>query len=731
MTSSAVLWTFGLFLSGESMHANIKVKSRRQVWSVLGTSGFFILVALVLTLMMMKVIFTMRDGANVIDDNRAIQASKAAASSMVRRLSGTVRDNAVWDEAYEAFNSGDRADWAYNNWGSTTEDYALYDGAVVSDLAGGQPSAYLKGKPFSPEDYFGPQFQRQIAKAGNLIKDPQVNFFKVDGNIILASSQAIQPYKNDTRPIRFVLTFFKALNVDVVDAIASNYQIAGLHLGTTPSATQLNLPIKDMNGTVIGYFMWPRQVPGTLVYNEVYALLIGAISLLCLFLVGILIAGSLEARRLSQLALNARRDASTDSLSGLLNRSGLLASFESMLAIKAESEKFILYLIDLDGFKAVNDTWGHAIGDDLIRQVAKTLEHCHPELCVAARFGGDEFAVIQAGDSPPEEICSSVLEIFRTPFNLDGRTVEVGASIGYAIATDVYSALELVRRADMALYEAKENGRGRASAYSHDLDLERAQRADLEGKLKLALDNDEVTTVYQPLADAATGEMRGVEALARWNTPSGPISPEVFIPLAEKSGLIDQLGLAVLKKAIRAAKDWPNINVSVNVSPHQLCNPNFPSEVALLLAQEDFSPLRLTLEVTEGVLMSNPDQASRAINALKAAGIHFALDDFGCGYASIGALRQFGFDRMKIDRSLVWAMDDQNRGVEILRATISLAVALGIPVTAEGIETDRQARILREAGCDQLQGFMIGRAMSANEISKLASFETEAARTAR
>ena len=727
MTSSAVLWTFGLFQPGESMRANIKAKSRGQVWSVLGASGFFILVALVLTMMMMKVIFTMRDSANSIDDSRAINASQAAASSMARRLSSTVRDNAVWDDAYEALNANNAVDWVYKNWGETTEDYALYDGAVVSDLAGGELSAYLKGKQFSPESYFGPEFRRQITKAGNLLKDSQVNFFVAGGNIVLASSQAIQPYKFDGRPIRFVLTFFKTLNADVIDSIATNYQIAGLHLGIEPSTAHLNLPIKDIDGAVIGYFTWPSQTPGTLIYNQVYSSLVGAILLLCLFLAGILVAGSFEARRLSLLANNARRDASTDSLSGLLNRSGLLASFEGMLTIKAESEKLVLYLIDLDGFKSVNDTWGHAVGDELIRQVAAALEHSHSELCAAARFGGDEFAVIQAGDSPPDEICSAILEVFKKPFNLDGRVVEVGASIGYAISTDIYSALELVRRADMALYQAKGKGRGQACAYSHDLDLERAQMADLEGMLKAALEKDEVTTVYQPLVDAATGKMLGVEALARWNTASGPISPEVFIPLAEKSGLIDQLGLAVLKNAIRATKAWPNINVSVNVSPHQLCNPNFPSEVISLLAQEEFSPLSLTLEVTEGVLMSNPDQARRAINALKTAGIRFALDDFGCGYASIGALRQFGFDRMKIDRSLVWAMDDQNRGVEILRATISLAAALGIPVTAEGIETDRQASVLREAGCDQLQGFMIGRPMSAQDISKLPCLAVAAA----
>jgi EAL domain-containing protein (putative c-di-GMP-specific phosphodiesterase class I) len=279
----------------------------------------------------------------------------------------------------------------------------------------------------------------------------------------------------------------------------------------------------------------------------------------------------------------------------------------------------------------------------------------------------------------------------------------------------------------MALYEGKESGRARWVAYAPHLDRERQRLARLEGELRNAIFNGDIEPFFQPLACARTGEFKGVEALARWRRGDTPVGPDVFIPLAEKSGLIDMLGLQMLRKSVRAAKSWPGLSLSVNVSPIQLCNPGFAGDVLELLAAERFDPKRLTLEITENVLISNPEQAKRAIDALKLNGIRFSLDDFGCGYASIGALRQFGFDRMKIDRSLVLAADRESSGIDVLKATISLAAALGIPVTAEGIETGRQAEVLRDAGCDQLQGYLVGRPMAPGDISQAIAKAADAA----
>jgi diguanylate cyclase (GGDEF)-like protein len=438
-----------------------------------------------------------------------------------------------------------------------------------------------------------------------------------------------------------------------------------------------------------------------------------AAGILALFLVAVLLAGVSEARRLRQLVEATRFEATHDGLSGLLNRHGLLNTLEKM----DKNAEVSLYLIDLDGFKAVNDAWGHAVGDELIRMVANALRACHPEILAAARLGGDEFALVQVGSIKHREIEKVVLTLFVEPFRIDGRTIEVGASIGVAPRTGNVAPLELLRRADMALYRAKENGKGQAVAYDLELDRERQRVADMEGELREAIASGAIEPVFQPLVSASTGAIIGIEALARWRSAAGSVSPEVFIPLAEKSGLIDALGVHMLRTSIRHARSWPNLTLSVNVSPIQLCNPDFAAQVITVLREADFDPNRLTLEITEGVLMSNPEQARRSIDQLRQVGIKFALDDFGCGYASIGALRQFGFDRMKIDRSLVSGIEENANGIGVLRATVALATALDIPVTAEGIENTQQAAILRDTGCDQFQGYLVGKPMSAHAIS--------------
>ncbi|MBB3657545.1 diguanylate cyclase (GGDEF)-like protein [Rhizobium sp. BK650] len=666
---------------------------------------------------MAHVVVTMARSANEIDDARATRAARAAIAAFASRLSATTTDNAVWDDAYQAISSPAAADWAYENWGKTSADYALYDGAIVIGPDGSSIiSAYAKGKPFEPGAFFGDAFYRQIDKAAAPGRGPVVNFIKTETGIALIVSQAVQPFAAQGElPKLSVLSLYKDLTPEVLSTLSGEHELEGLRIAATPEAGLLSTPITDMGGDVIGHLVWPSKAPGNTVFHQVYPYVAAAVIILVMFLGGVLLVGAIEARRLHQQAQAAIFQANHDSLSGLLNRHGLLALLEEFEGNDFSSPR--LFLVDLDGFKAVNDAWGHAVGDDLIRIVSRALIACHPEAVAAARLGGDEFALVQIGNAARKEIEETVLGLFAEPFKIDGRTIEVGASIGSAAREEDMTPLELLRRADMALYRAKENGRGRAIEYDPELDRERQRIAEMEGLLKSAISNGAIEAFFQPLVSASTGVVTGLEALARWRAPTGNISPEIFIPLAERCGLIDALGVHMLKTSIEHAKNWLDLTLSVNVSPVQLCNPEFAAEVISLLHELDFDPKRLTLEITEGVLMTNPEQARRSIDHLKQVGIKFALDDFGCGYASIGALRQFGFDRMKIDRSLVSALDQGSNGADVLRATISLATALQIPVTAEGIENTRQAAILREAGCDQLQGYLIGKPMSANDIS--------------
>lgn len=691
---------------------------RAQTSSIVATTLCFLVVALVLTGLVAHVVVTMTRSVNEIDDARASRAARAAIGALVARLNATTRDNAVWDDAYNAISSAAAADWAYDNWGKISLDYPLYDGAIVigpdrSSII----SAYAKGKPFQPGAFFGEAFYKQINAAADPGQAPMVNFIKTENGIALIASEAIQPFSTGAElPKLSVLSLYKELTPNVLDTLSNEHELEGLRLEARPTPNFLSTPIKDLKGAVIGYLVWPSKAPGSAVFHQVYPYVAAATIILALFLIGVLLVGASEARRLRQLAQTARFEASHDSLSGLLNRQGLL-SLLGELAPADTTSPSRLYLVDLDGFKAVNDAWGHAVGDDLIRMVSNALVACHPEFLAAARLGGDEFALVHVGSAAREEMERTILALFAEPFKIDGRTIEVGASIGAAARDGDIPPLELLRRADMALYRAKANGRGQAVEYDPELNHERQRVAELEGMLKNAIGSGAIEAVFQPLVSASTGAITGLEALARWRSATGSISPEIFIPLAERCGLIDALGVHMLRTSIGHAKSWPGLTLSVNVSPIQLCNPEFAAQAISILQELDFDPNRLTLEITEGVLMTNPDQARRSIDQLKRVGIKFALDDFGCGYASIGALRQFGFDRMKIDRSLISALDDAANGADILRATIALATALEIPVTAEGIENAHQAAILRDAGCDQLQGYLLGRPMSAGDIS--------------
>lgn len=691
--------------------------SRPSTYTTILATTFFVAVTLTLGAIGSNVIATMRNTADAVDDERSVEAANAAINAMKEKLGGVTRDNSNWDDAYAAAQGDDLAGWAMDNWGKVTEDYEIYDGAVVTAPDGAVVMSARNGAAAEMADDPAAAILRQMRSAAERPSEPILSFVREDDRLMLVSSQAIQPHSRKDAAGPFpVLSLIKDIGASELASLEKVYMLKGvsLHVGHPVGSSELGVVLKDASGSDVGHIAWESLDPGQRVYEQVAPQVTAAAAILVIFLVTVVLSGGAEARRMRALARQAQHDATHDALSGLLNRAG----FIERIGQERESEApMTLHMIDLDGFKGVNDAWGHQIGDLLIQRVAKTLEICHPEIIAAARLGGDEFAILQRGATASEIFADCVLKVFDRVYDIDGRTVEVGASVGHASSAGISDAFELLRRADISLYRAKEEGKGRAIGYHAELDEERLRLLRLEDDLRAALANGDVTVVYQPLVSAATGALNGVEALARWFTASGPVSPEVFIPLAERSGLIDKLGMHVLQKSLQNARAWPRLKLSVNVSPIQLCNPAFASSVSRLLDDEGFDPSRLTLEITEGVLMTNPDQAKRAIDELHKTGVRFSLDDFGCGYASIGALRQFGFDSMKIDRSLVCAADKEGKGQDVLRATIALATALSIPVTAEGIETSAQADILRGAGCDQLQGYLVGRPMSAADIA--------------
>lgn len=679
-------------------------------------SGLLIVTTLILGWLGAVVINDMRDAANLLDDRRAVRAATAALSAVRDNLSSTVRDNAVSDDVYAAIQGPEANDWITRNWGSTTADYPLYDGVIVTGPDGSTTYAYWKGEAVKDIESFA-TLDAQLRHSRDELADPHVSFIESKGRILLAASAVIRPYSHQaTVGSLSVLTFLKVINADAVAKIASDHQLIGLHLTLAPPDSGLNVALQSFDKTPVAWLVWPSAAPGTQIYSTMRPLLATTIGLLGLYLLGISFAGANETRELRHQAWKSRYEAMHDPLTGLHNRSGLVDELQQALMVGQGPA--CLHVVDIDGFKAVNDAWGHAVGDELIKRVASTLENIHPDVTVVARIGGDKFAILQSFERSQDEVNANLLSALSVPFHISGRTIEIGASIGFVTGLAGDDAHELIRRADIALYRAKVQGRSQALRYSVELDQIREERASLEAKLRHALHHDQIQPVFQPLVCARTGKIRGVEALARWLDPEGQRSPDLFIPLAERCGLIDTLGLQMIRKSVRAIGGWPELGLSVNVSPIQLCNPDFSAAVLKVLSQEGFDAHRLTLEITESVLMKNPEQAQRSITVLKAAGIRFALDDFGCGYASIGTLRTFGFDRMKIDRSLVVDAAQNASGRDVLYATIALATALSIPVTAEGIETIDQADMVRAAGCDQLQGYMLGKPMPVTDLAK-------------
>ena len=437
------------------------------------------------------------------------------------------------------------------------------------------------------------------------------------------------------------------------------------------------------------------------------------VALFAMTVVALALFGLGHIRRLENLSR-------TDSLSGLPNRRAL---HDDAVRLAKPGEEIAVALIDLDGFKLVNDHYGHVVGDQVLRECAQVLLEICADEASCYRLGGDEFAVLKIGPVAGtilEGICRALLDRLGAPIPIADRRIVLGASVGLSRSTgcDGLSSSELLRRSDVAMYASKRGGKMRCTWFSSDFDRNREANQLLDTELRNALAAGEFAVAYQPLVDARTTEVVGVEALMRWNRPDGQqIGPNVFIPVAEESGLINAIGLWVLERSCRDALAWPDITLSVNISAAQLRNPEFPIQLGQILEETGFPAERLELEITETCLVLDPVVAERSLDVIRDFGVSIALDDFGTGYASIGFLRQFRFEKLKIDRSLVTQAQTDAGSRAMMLSSISVARAMKMDVTAEGVETEEQADLVRAAGCDQIQGWLYHKAMPAAEIA--------------
>ncbi|MHA6720275.1 putative bifunctional diguanylate cyclase/phosphodiesterase [Sphingomonas sp. RS6] len=431
-------------------------------------------------------------------------------------------------------------------------------------------------------------------------------------------------------------------------------------------------------------------------------------------------------QRLARLAEGrAHQLAYHDPLTGLPNRRALAEHLDATTRSIGPDEAFGLMLVDLDRFKSVNDVYGHPAGDQLLRAVADRLKTVVGESGRSYRLGGDEFAIVvhhhRRDLDRVRGIAHAVVRDVARPFLADDYVHHIGASVGIALfPIDGDDAQTLMRRADVALYKAKEAGRGCYCAFAEQMDSEIRRRSQIEAEMRVSLGARHFYPSYQPIVELASGRPIGFELLARWKRPDGDeIGPSQFIPIAEECGLINALMLDLLERACIEARDWEGAgNIAINVSPVQLQDGWLSQKMLSVLARTGFPPQRLTVEITENALIVDAAAARQAIESLKNQGIRLALDDFGTGYSSIQHLRMLPFDKIKIDRSFVETLNEDPEVLRIVRGIIGLAATLDLPVVAEGIETQAVADLLRTMGCAQGQGYLFGHPMSKAEVER-------------
>ncbi|HWF94658.1 MAG TPA: EAL domain-containing protein [Xanthobacteraceae bacterium] len=521
-----------------------------------------------------------------------------------------------------------------------------------------------------------------------------------------------------------VIVSVKLIDGDLLGEIASQLRLTNLRNVADRAAAPGDyvFDLTDKQGRSLARFAWTPRRPGAEILNSVTPFISIALG-------GFVLLAGLVLRHMRRTAATIaagetrlRHLALHDPLCGLPNRIFFSERLETIIeSVKDGAAPAAIFYIDLDHFKDVNDTLGHPIGDELIRCVTQRLTQTLRGDDLVARLGGDEFAVITSAgydQATLETIGTRIIASLCSPYSIADQTIVIGASIGVAVINQHVGAVsDVMRHADMALYRAKNEGRNRACIYDTAMDDNILKRKVVENNLRATIEKGELQVAYQPIVNNSGETVVGVEALCRWRHPErGEIPPSEFIPIAEHSGLIIALGEWVLRQACLDGKAWPDITVSVNVSPLQFRRADFVDVVERILHETGFDATRLELEVTESTLLGNVDTAELAMFRLKALGVRLALDDFGTGYSSLLYLRRFPFDKLKIDRSFVHSIERAADAAAIVHAVVSLGRGLGMKVTAEGVETAEQQLFLRAAGVHMMQGYRFGRPGSAAEI---------------
>jgi diguanylate cyclase (GGDEF)-like protein len=515
------------------------------------------------------------------------------------------------------------------------------------------------------------------------------------------------------------------LDRDLLSAQFADFGLGELQFSATPpgSSDRAGVYYRPSPGGAGLYISWINPMTATLHWVQL-------LPLVSIALVGVLLSilrGVRFQREATEIVADIERAAydraTRDPLTGLRNRSGFKMRLDEAVEARSGDELVGVVYIDLDRFKEVNDGYGHEMGDKLLVAVTERLTAICGRDVTIARLGGDEFAVVVTRRRTAGDIVAMGEAISRelgTPFTLGTTEVVIGGSVGIAIAPeDGADATELVRRADISMYRAKTGGRGQAIRFHASMEDEIKRRKFLEGELRHAIARDQLQVFYQPYLSSDGDSLVGVEALMRWSHPTeGDISPGVFVPLAEETGLIVEIGDWMMRRAMTDALSWPDVHIALNVSPVQFRRKELVENTVAMVTEVGIARERVEIEITEGVLMEDAEAAIEVIQGFRDAGLHVALDDFGTGYASLSYLRKFPFDKLKVDQAFVRNLGVTAGSAAIIHSVVALGRSLGMTVHAEGIETMEHHIFLRAAGCHHFQGYYFAKAMPKEEMDE-------------
>ena len=682
------------------------------------------------------------------------RSTELVVKSLERRASSLQRDLAAfahWDESVLRTAYFLDVEWIHQNFGRWLHDtqrhdlsyvvlesglaYASIEGQMVAakdapfDSAALMPlvrsvqAGYLSGAAQS-----GDAVQSSPARPRDLAHAFHAGYLRVSGRPALVGAISVTPdYGRVVSPTRMppIVVTVLFLDVSFLGEMAEELNIRDPAVSSAqPSVDRqgVEIPLRDPQ-TPPAWLSWVPENPGTtLLWTLLPALL--ATTFLLLAIASIVLWHARRAtRNLAQSEALAFRLAYIDPLCGLPNRAMLMRMLDDRLARLAPGARLAIFFLDLDGFKDINDTLGHHVGDLLLSEVGSRLKELPIANVIASRFGGDEFVIMVPVGSDRTEIeavGAALLETIRQPVSVAGQTLAVGGSIGASVAPDHGTvASELIRLADIAVYRAKADGRGAVRVFERKMERDVVRRRDVELDLRRALAEGELTLYYQPQFTVDGEFVVGCEALVRWIHPvRGIISPAEFVPIAEESGLITELDMWVLRRACEQAKGWGDTKLAVNLSPVDFRMPDLGGTVARILHETGFPAERLEVEITENLLFGNHPEALAALASLRALGIRIALDDFGSGYSSLGYIRRFRVDTIKIDRSFTQNIGRTDDAAAIIDCVVRLAQALAITVTAEGVETREQLRYLQSVGCHHVQGFLLAKPVPVSGIDR-------------